>query len=214
MDWWSIVFGISGVISGCGGIFVAQLAYRAAKKSNSIAERALGAASEANRIAAEANHLASDANSISNRALRITSEDFEYEWAFSIDEEGICLITYYGSHDIYDVTLSAKTHHASKPISRITFQKTIHCMSMGEQFVFDFQSVFPELVTDARKQQELFRACSTEDFTPEGRDVLKFNAIIVLNWQASSGRKFGRSIQYSLSCRENKDGVIEFALIT
>ncbi|MEJ4100883.1 hypothetical protein V5S96_11025 [Corynebacterium mastitidis] len=213
MEWWSIAFGLTGAITGLGGLLLAQLAHRESKKANRIAKGALTEATEANRIAVDANKLAKDANTISGRALKVAGEDFEYQWGFRVENDGRFFIFNNSPHDALNLTIYATAETTGEPIAPgIWICRNTPRVTFGKQFPFNAESIYPQLLTKTRAQRP-----NTVNFLGphpihDGRIPVKFDIVAVLQWATPGGRECGDVIKHSLSCREGQSGNIVFTM--
>lgn len=213
MEWLSVVTGIVGMITGAVGLGLAHFANRQSKEANRIAERAVAESAEANRIAVEANELAKDANTVSERALRISSENFEYEWGFRVEHDGVICITSESSHDAVDLTLLAEVQRAGKSIAPANAHyREAERVAYGAQLFFNVESIYPQLVSKARAQHRHVTAFVADRHIYDGRDPILFDVVAVMSWKTPGGSERGCTIKHSLSCREDKTGRIVFSM--
>ncbi|MBV7294905.1 hypothetical protein KRX51_03100 [Corynebacterium sp. TAE3-ERU12] len=211
MDWWSIGLGIFGAATGVIGLTFAHFANCVAKKANGIAERAVKEAAKANRVAEEANELAKDANAVSERALKVSRENFEYQWGFRVEDDGIACVTNESAHDAIDLTLFVEAQRTGKAIFPThTHYRDIKRAAFGAELSFKVESIYPELVTKARRQKRRISAMFGDSVHYNGREPIVFDVVCVMTWATPGGGKRGTTIKHRLSCREDKAGHIVF----
>lgn len=214
MNWWSIIIGAIGAATGIGSLLIAQLAHRTAQKSNSIAQRALTEAAKANRIAIEANKLAKDANTVSERALHISSEDFEYQWVFRVNNDGRVNITNLSSHEALNLTMLVEAQPTGKPIGTLaSLYREESRVASGTELTFYIESICPELISKTRAQRRQTGAFIGNELVYNGRKPIVFGIVVILTWTTPGGRNCGDTLKHRVSYRENRGGVIVFSLV-
>ncbi|WKD60886.1 hypothetical protein CCICO_04245 [Corynebacterium ciconiae DSM 44920] len=210
----AILFAGIGTFTGIVGLLYAQLAHRSAKDANRIAERALTEAEESNRIAVQANKLAEDSNTIANRAILMTSEDFEYQWRLHVNQDGTMWISHDGTHDALDLTLFVEAKRSGNAIAPLSaYHRHENEVSPGAQLFFDVQSIFPELTSKARSQRREIIAMFEDSAIYGSRNPVKFTVVANLKFKTPGGRQLGNVLEHRISCRENQAGIIEFTQI-
>ncbi|MCI1643802.1 MAG: hypothetical protein LKI98_04185 [Bifidobacterium crudilactis] len=93
-DWIALSFGIIGAITGVLALLQTRKTNKLAKTANTLAQEAVESAGEANGLARDANEISHDANAISQRALKVSSDQTEYNWTVEFDYQTSALIVF------------------------------------------------------------------------------------------------------------------------